>query len=126
MISQVANTANYTPGGSALPAQAPVADIQQPQPSAAPVELPRKAVSAVDAPTVDVDTVKKAAEQINKVLQQMDRDLQFTVDEETGTKVVKVIDTQSKDVIRQMPTPEMLTIAKALDKLQGLLIREKA
>lgn len=122
MISQVANSVSLTPGNTGQ--SVPVADIK-PQKSAAPVELPRQAVKAIGN-DVDIGTVKKAAEQINKLVQQFDRNLQFTVDKDTGTQVVKVIDTETKDVIRQMPTEEMLAIAKALDKLQGLLIKEKA
>jgi len=37
-----------------------------------------------------------------------------------------VVDMATKDVIRQIPTPEVLAIAKALDKLQGLLVKDKA
>jgi flagellar protein FlaG len=120
MISQVANAVNLPQASAGQ--SAPVVEIK-PQKTSAPVELPRQAVQTVEK--VDVATVKAAAEQINKLVQQFDRHLQFTVDEETDTHVVKVIDTQSKEVIRQMPTEEMLAIAKALDKLQGLLIKDK-
>lgn len=121
MISQIASAVNFsiTNGGQA----APLVEIK-PQKSAAPVELPQQAVKAVAE--VDIGTVKKSAESINKFMQQFNRNLQFSVDEETGTNVVRVIDSSSQEVIRQMPTEEMLAIAKALDKLQGLLIREKA
>jgi flagellar protein FlaG len=56
----------------------------------------------------------------------MSSDLKFTVDEETGIQVVKVVDTETKDVIRQFPAEEVLAIAQALDKLQGLIIHQKA
>ncbi|MFD2272939.1 flagellar protein FlaG [Undibacterium arcticum] len=39
--------------------------------------------------------------------------------------MVKVVDQRTQEVIRQMPSPEALEIAKALDKMQGLLIRQK-
>ena len=58
-------------------------------------------------------------------MRQFDRNLQFTVDEDTGIDVVKVIDTETEEVIRQFPSEEVLAIARALDKLQGLLIRDK-
>lgn len=120
MISQVASAlaqpqANSNPSPSAV-------DLK-PQKFVAPVELPQQAVQAVEK--AGIKTIKEAADQINKLIQQFDRNLQFTVDEDTGANVVKVIDGQSKEVIRQMPTEEMLAIAKALDKLQGLLIKDK-
>lgn len=120
MISQVLNAVNLGVGN---PGAAPAAVELKPQKAAAPVELPEQAVQAVGK--LDASTVKSAAEQINKFLQQFDRNLQFSVDDDTGVNIVRVIDTQSQEVIRQMPTEEMLAIAKALDKLQGLLIKDK-
>jgi flagellar protein FlaG len=70
--------------------------------------------------------IKESVEKINKAVQAMGRNLQFTVDESTQMNVVKVVDVETKDVIRQIPTEEALAIAKALDKLQGLLLKEKA
>lgn len=90
----------------------------------AEVELRQQAVSDFHAPG-NFESVKKAAEQINQVAQKLGRDLQFSVDPDTHAQVVKVVDTQTREVIRQMPTQEMLAIAKALDKLQGLLLKDK-
>lgn len=95
------------------------------QAPAAPVEMPVKAVQAtVSIPRAE--QVKTAVEHINKFVQTMSSDLKFTVDEETGIQVVKVVDTKTKDVIRQIPSEETLAIAQALDKLQGLIIHQKA
>ena len=52
--------------------------------------------------------------------------LDFSVDEDTGSVVVKVIDKETKEVIRQFPSEEMLSIAKALDSIKGLLVKQKA
>lgn len=51
--------------------------------------------------------------------------LQFSVDEDSGKTIVKVIDIATNDVIRQMPSKEMLAIAKALDSIKGLLVQQK-
>ena len=40
--------------------------------------------------------------------------------------MVKVVDQSTKEVIRQIPSEEMLAIAKALDSLKGLLVRQTA
>jgi flagellar protein FlaG len=37
-----------------------------------------------------------------------------------------VVDTESGELIRQIPAQEIIEIAKALDKLQGMIIRQKA
>lgn len=56
----------------------------------------------------------------------MRRDLRFSVDEETGRTVVKVLDSRSGEVIRQIPPEEMLALAEDLERLQGLLFRGEA
>lgn len=93
--------------------------------SAATLEMPVKAVK----PTTEVttrETLKQATEMINKVIQSLSRNIEFTVDEETKENVVKVMDTETGELIRQMPSEETLAIAKALDKFQGLIIQQKA
>lgn len=95
------------------------------QAPSAPVEMPGKAVQAT-ASIPRAEQVKAAVEHVNKFVQTLSNDLKFTVDEETGIQVVKVVDTKTKDVIRQFPSEEILAIAQALDKLQGLIIHQKA
>lgn len=72
------------------------------------------------------EQVTQALKSINKTLQNLSQDLEFTVDEDSQRTVVKVVDRSTKDVIRQIPTEEALQIAKALDQASGLLIRQKA
>jgi len=101
--------------------QAPVESAKP----AAQLELPVQAVKpAAEAP--DVDQVKQATERINKTIQTLSRNLEFTVDEESQENVVKVVDKDTGEVIRQMPSEETLRIANALDQLQGLIIKQKA
>ena len=55
-----------------------------------------------------------AVGQINDYVQNLQRNLQFTVDEVTGKDVVTVIDSESKEVIRQLPSEEALELARRL------------
>jgi len=55
-----------------------------------------------------------AVGQINDYVQNLQRNLQFTVDEATGKDVVTVIDSESKEVIRQLPSEEALELARRL------------
>lgn len=52
--------------------------------------------------------------------------LEFSIDEATEKRVVKVIDSTTGDVIRQFPSEEALAIAQSLDRLKGLLLQQKA
>lgn len=76
--------------------------------------------------TASFEQVTKAVQDINKTIQATHQGLEFSVDNGTHEVVVKLIDQQTKQVLRQIPTQEALEIAKSLDKLQGLLIKQIA
>lgn len=52
--------------------------------------------------------------------------LQFSLDQDSGRTVVKMIDTETAEVLRQIPSEEMLAISKSIDRMQGLLINREA
>lgn len=73
-----------------------------------------------------LDQVKEALQNINQSMQLLAQGLEFSIDTDSNRTVVKVIDQQTQEVIRQMPSQEALDIAKMLDQVLGKLIREKA
>ncbi|EGF30306.1 hypothetical protein IMCC9480_1720 [Oxalobacteraceae bacterium IMCC9480] len=52
--------------------------------------------------------------------------IEFSIDESSGRTLIKVVDTDTNTVLRQFPTKEAIAISNELDKLQGLLVRDKA
>jgi flagellar protein FlaG len=72
------------------------------------------------------ENVVSAINKINEFIQVIRRDLQFSVDENTGMTVVKVMDSESQEVIRQIPSEEVLAIAANLEEARGLLFKTKA
>lgn len=75
---------------------------------------------------VDSERLTRAADTLTQTARLFATNLQFTVDDETGIRVIKVVDTETQEVIRQIPPEETLTLAKTLNHLSGLLMREKA
>jgi flagellar protein FlaG len=72
------------------------------------------------------EELRAATELIQEFVSAKNSDIMFSMDDTTGMTVVKVIDRNTKDVIRQIPSQEMLEMAQALDRLQGLLLKQKA
>jgi flagellar protein FlaG len=95
------------------------AESPAPSPYAAPAPLP-------SLPVVDIRDLARAIGAVNLMLDPMARGLQFSVDESTGSTVVKLVDKETNEVLRQIPSKEMLSIARALDRVQGLLVNAKA
>lgn len=74
----------------------------------------------------DASTVKQAAEAINSQLRQMSKNIRFSLDEETGNTIVKVVDSDTGQTIRQIPSEEAIRIQHSLERLQGVLIKHEA
>jgi flagellar protein FlaG len=71
-------------------------------------------------------TAQDAVKRLNDFVAPTQSQISFSIDQESGVSVVKIVDKQSKEVIRQFPSEEAVALAQALDKLQGLLIKDKA
>lgn len=72
------------------------------------------------------EELDRALDAVRKAVEPVARNLLFSVDDDSGRTIVKVVDSATKEVIRQIPSEEILSIAKALDKLKGLLIKQEA
>ena len=93
-------------------------------------------VAEVETQEVDMELSQEALEkvvsQLNAYIQNTQRDVDFSVDDATGRVVVRVIDSESEEVIRQIPSEEMLAISRHLvesletEQPKGFLIELKA
>jgi len=92
-----------TAAGSTAARTAPLPGASGPRESAVPsppppTPTPTKAAAPAQAP-LSSDAVKKI--------------------------VVRIVDSQTNEVIRQMPSEEMIAISKSLDQMSGWLIKQK-
>ena len=89
------------------------------------LELPQ--VAAKPAAEPSAAQLQNAVDNINKTLKQSNRNLEFSVDESTNKQVVRLVDTDTGDLVRQFPSEELLAISRAIDQIQqGLLLKQKA
>ena len=78
---------------------------------------------------LSVNELKSAVNVINNALQQLNHALEFSVDNETKRPVVKMVDTETGELIRQIPSEETLAISRSIDQFQlqnGTLLKQKA
>lgn len=113
--------------GLSTPAATPTA-TQAPPPAGKSAAAPVEATAAVQQPVSvpSMSQLSEAIKNINKALESQSQGLEFSIDDDSKRTIVKVIDQRTKEIIRQIPGEEVLQIAKALDQLQGLLIKQKA
>lgn len=72
------------------------------------------------------DQVEEAVAAIQKFVQSARRDIDFSVDDTSGHVVVRVTDSSSGDVIRQIPSEEALHLAESLADVRSLLFKAEA
>lgn len=63
---------------------------------------------------VTKEELEKAVSHLKDYVQNMKRDMDFSVDNTTGRFVVKIYDSDTKELIRQIPSEEMLAISRHL------------
>ena len=69
--------------------------------------------------------VEAAAQQMQSFVSSMGRNLNFSIDGSTGYHVVRVTNPSTGEVIRQMPSEEVLRLAHSFDQISAL-IHQKA
>lgn len=87
---------------------------------------PQDASSAEKQRGINANELREATENLNKVVNLYASELKFMIDDSTGIDIVKVINTDTQEVIRQMPSEETIKIAESIDRLKGLLVRQQA
>ena len=67
-----------------------------------------------------------AISSVEEYIKPFNNRLEFNVDADVGRVVVKVVDKETEEVLLQVPSEEMLAIAKALDNIKGLFVKQQA
>ena len=104
-------------GSATRPAEAAAKPISDAAPAAASEQLER---------SFDEAELSNAVADLNKMARTASQGVRFSVDEDTGRTVVKVVDTQTDTVLRQIPTVEALKLWRSIEKMQGVMLRDSA
>lgn len=69
-----------------------------------------------------VGEVLEVVQKANAALTSNQSNLKFLVDSDNGKPIVQIVDRETQEVLKQIPSVEMLKIAKAIEKMQGVLM----
>lgn len=76
------------------------------------------------------EELQQVVTQLNQHVQQIQRDLQFSVDDSSGRTVIRVVNSETEEVVRQIPSEEVLRISRnlqeQLDEVTGLIFETSA
>jgi flagellar protein FlaG len=87
----------------------------------------KKASEAEQSQVIDSKTLALNVENLTQIIS---RDLEFTIDSETGTQVIRVIDAETGELVRQVPSDQILHIISQIQELKekmvpGVLLDDK-
>ncbi len=93
--------------------------------------LQPKSTAVADKPRVDsgdkrIDDVKNGSELASKLTslpQIVKRNIQFSIDEDTGQSVFRVVESDTGKLIRQIPSDQILHIMQQVQEAQGDMVR---
>jgi len=81
-----------------------------------------------DGQAATSERLKAAVAAANRQLEQTNREMTFVFDDRLGRMLVKIVDTSTNAVVRQVPSEDMLAAARALSqgRTRGALVNSKA
>ena len=90
-------------------------------------KLPQVPVQSVQPnPKPVPEQLQKALEALKQAVPSKSSALTFSLDDSSGEAIARVVDGETGELIRQIPSKELLEIAHAIDKMQGMLLKQKA
>lgn len=91
-----------------------------------PTELAGVASAKPVEAEVDTDTLIALTDSLTDMMSMMRKGLEFRVDEMQGMPVVSVMDMDSGELIRQIPSEEALALAEKMSEIAGVLMKTEA
>ena len=92
-------------------------------------ELPVKEVEQKET-EVSAEKLQEVVEQLNSHAQAVNRDLHFSVDDASGRTVIRVVNSETAELVRQIPTEEVLRLSQTLresqDNVTGVIVQTSA
>jgi len=88
------------------------------------IQVPVKPEMALD-PKQQEKQVKEAISKLNEVAKANNQQLGFRMDPHINGPVITVQNTHTGEVVRTIPSEEVLRVAKSIDSLKGVIFSEK-
>ena len=77
-------------------------------------------------PTVDVKITEQLATELDAALRQIDGNFSVSVDRDTGMNVVRITDTTTGEIVKQVPPQELMDADISMERIVGLLVDNEA
>jgi flagellar protein FlaG len=86
------------------------------------IEQPRK---VLQKETRSAEEIHKDLEMINEQLKSANSSIQFSVDDKSNEVIVRIVDRDSGEVIRQIPPESIVRLRERMKDMSGLFVEKK-
>ena len=93
---------------------------------AAQAQVAQHAEQARDSQKLTAEEMQGVVDKLNEFMHSGQRNLNFSVDNDTDEVVIKVMNTDTQEVIRQFPSEEALKLTKHIEGMMGLIFNDHA
>jgi flagellar protein FlaG len=90
------------------------------------IDKVEKKEKATEHRGITAPQLENVAKQLQEFIGKMNQGLEFLVDEDSGRDVIKVIDKNSGELIKQYPSEEVLSLVSKLSAATGNFVDSKA
>lgn len=101
---------------TAMPESGLVKNVSKREPAAHP--------DTVKPAPVDAKQLNEMVDELNGFAQSVQRQLEFSIDEDNGEVIVKVVDAETRDVVREIPPEEIREMQKRLSEISSKLFHK--
>lgn len=112
-------------GSAAIERKAPEVKVDAAADAAAAASKAKAEVNVQQYAQASQEVMQAAARQIQGYLKESGRNLNVSVDESTGYYVARVVNPETGEVVRSLPSEETLRIARSIDQMRGLLVNQR-
>ena len=88
-------------------------------------EMPDNKQTSAEKKTVSKASLDVAVKKLNEALETVMTEQRFEIDSELNRPIVKVVNSKTKEVIRQIPSEEAVRLSKNIGEMIGLLMDDK-
>ena len=119
MTNDVGTLKPVLPSVAQVSSTAPAGRVEQEVPANANPDALRKAEQ-------EEEPLENVVSNLNQLVRDLHRELQFSVDEDSGDTVIKVIDSKTDEVLRQIPSEEVMRLRQRLEEAAGVIFQDSA
>jgi len=74
----------------------------------------------------DEQPLNDVVSELNSLVRELHRELHFSVDDESGETIIKVVDRETDEVVRQIPSEDVVRLRQRLQEAAGAIFQDSA